>query len=198
MTRSTEATSPRSGSQADTFERRRATWGEYLKRDILRGDASRPRLTFDGLMLEIMNPSGNHEQIAGFVAYLVNTYCLDNNIEVVPAGSWTVKDEAKRIGLEPDACFLFKDFETAVRPDLALEVAWSRGIGDKLGLYKQLRVPEVWVWHKREIAVYVLGPDGYIQTTKSIWLRNLDVERVAAAVYPPSTLSVVMMRYRGK
>jgi Uma2 family endonuclease len=109
-----------------------------------------------------------------------------------------VKDEAKRIGLEPDACFLFKDFETAVRPDLALEVAWSRGIGDKLGLYKQLRVPEVWVWHKREIAVYVLGPDGYIQTTKSIWLRNLDIERVAAAVYPPSTLSVIMMRYRGK
>jgi len=187
-----------SSDLADYLERRRATWAEYVAASAKRGESSRPKLNYDGVMLEILSPSLDHEKIAGYIGDIVKAYCLDNDIEVCPGGSWTLRNEAKRIGIEPDACFMFKDFEKPVRPDLALEVAWSRGIGDKLGLYKQLRVPEVWVWHKQDIAVYVLGDDGYIQTTKSIWLRNLDVERVAAAVYPASTLSVVMMRYRGK
>jgi Uma2 family endonuclease len=149
-------------------------------------------------MLELLTPALGHEQLVSVFEFVVLRHCLETNIEVCPSGSWTLINEAKRIGLEPDTGFLFKDFEKPVRPDLVLEVAWSRGIGDKLGLYERFRVPEVWVWHKQEISIYVLGRDGYEQTTKSIWLPELDVERVAAAVYPPSTLSISMKRYRGK
>jgi Uma2 family endonuclease len=187
-----------SSDLAEYLERRRATWAEYVAASAKRGESSRPKLTYDGAMLEIMSPSLGHEKIAGFVGDIVKAYCFDNDIEVCAGRSWTLRDEAKRIGLEPDECFLFKDFETPVRPDLALEVAWARGIGDKLGLYAQLRVSEVWVWQKREISIYVLGRDGYEQATKSIWVPGLDVERVAAAVYPASTFSVVMRHYRGK
>jgi len=196
MTRSTEAKAPSSGSQVDTFERRRATWGEYITLDARRAESSHPRLTFDGTTLEIMNPSKNHEKIARNIGHLVALHCSEANIQVGACGSWTQQSEAEHAGLEPDESFTFENHDDPTRPDLAIEVVWTSGVGDKLELYARFRIPEVWIWKQQEITVHQLRETTYIEARRSVWMPGLDIARVAAAVYPASTFDVLVRRYR--
>ena len=45
-------------------------------------------------------------------------------------------------------------------PDLALEIALSSGGIRKLELYRQLSIPEVWIWRKSRLEMHGLRPDG--------------------------------------
>lgn len=132
-----------------------ATWRDYERILELRGDRSAPRVTYLEGELEIMSPSRDHERIKSLLGCLVEAYCLHADVTCMPYGSWTIKDRRKRRGAEADECYVFGD-EPADRPDLAIEVVWTWGGIDKLEVYRELGVQEVWIWRKGKLQVHAL------------------------------------------
>jgi Uma2 family endonuclease len=62
-------------------------------------------------------------------------------------------------------------------PDLALEIALTAGGLNKLEIYRQFNVPEVWFWSRRALEIFVLGNDGaaYKAIPQSQLLPSLDI-----------------------
>jgi Uma2 family endonuclease len=151
-----------------------ATWEDYERLLAIRGDRSVPRLTYLKGTLELMSPSKNHEGIKSLIARLLESWCLDRGIEIMPYGAWTLNDQGKESGAEPDECCVFGT-EPADRPHLAIEVEWTRGGIKKLEVYRRLGVGEVWYWRKGTIFVHVLDGDLYRESRTSRLLPDLDL-----------------------
>jgi Uma2 family endonuclease len=94
--------------------------------------------------------------------------------EAVRAGRGTLKREDVERAAEPDECYVLGI--TKVRPDLAIEVEWTRGGLNKLRLYAELGVPELWI-HTRslEIQVHRLQGEVYQRVESSELIPRLDV-----------------------
>lgn len=155
------------------------TWEDYERVLDIRGDKSAPRINYLEGELEIMSPSKDHEQLKSFIGHLLEAWCIDRGIEVTPYGSWTLKEQAQDRGAEADECYIFGT-EPRERPQLAIEVEWSRGSIDKLRLYEKLGVDEVWIWRKGVIQVHVLAGEKFAKAERSRLLPDLDLELLAS------------------
>src|SRR5690606_7011757 len=105
--------------------------------------------------------------IKAVLGRLVETYCLERGIEFRTLGSWTLEDKTVERGGEPDECYVFGERRPATRPDLAIEVVWTSGGLNKLDIYRELGVREVWFWKKNRITVHQLRDDQYEDTPAS-------------------------------
>jgi Uma2 family endonuclease len=150
------------------------TWEDYERVLEIRGDQSVPRISYLEGELEIMSPSRDHEQIKSLIGYLLETWCIDRDIAVMPFGSWTLKEKPKEAGAEADECYVFGT-EPRDRPQLAIEVEWTRRGIDKLEIYEKLGVDEVWFWRKGVIEVYVLIAGIFERSQRSRLLPDLDL-----------------------
>jgi Uma2 family endonuclease len=133
---------------------RGVSWEEYERLLAIRGESSAPRFTYLDGVLEIVSPSRDHEGIKSLIAGLLEAWCIDRGIELMPYGSWTLKQEEKQTGAEPDECYIFGT-EDRERPQLAIEVQWTSGRLDKLEVYARLGVDEVWWWRRGAVEVHV-------------------------------------------
>jgi len=168
-----------------------ASWSDYQRHLKLRGESARPRLTFSDGVLEIMSPSEDHEWIKSVVGRLVGTYCDERDIDYTSVGSWTLTSKSLGKGLEPDDCFIFGPRGSAKVPDLAIEVVWTSGGVDKLGIYRALGVREVWVWKRGKITPHVLRRSGYKPATRSAALPGIDLVELVACIDESSTGAAV-------
>ena len=155
------------------------TWEDYERLLDIRGDRSAPRINYLEGELEIMSPSKDHEQIKSFIGHLLEVWCIDRGIEVTPYGSWTLKGAAKDRAAEADECYIFGTAPRE-RPQLAIEVEWTRGRIDKLRIYEKLGVDEVWTWRKGVIQVYVLVGERFAKAQRSRLLPDLDLGLLAS------------------
>jgi len=155
------------------------TWEDYERLLEIRGDKSAPRISYLEGELEIRSPSKDHEQIKSFIGRLLEVWCIDRGIEVTPFGSWTLKAEEKDRAAEADECYIFGTAPRE-RPQLAIEVEWTRGSVDKLRIYEKLGVDEVWTWRKGVIQVYVLVEERFAKAQRSRLLPDLDLELLAS------------------
>lgn len=155
------------------------TWEHYEQLLEIRGDRSAPRISYLEGELEIMSPSRDHEQIKSFIGHLLETWCIDRGIEVTPYGSWTLKGEEKEQAAEADECYIFGT-EPRERPQLAIEVEWTRGGIDKLQIYRKLGVDEVWIWRKGVIEIHVLIGEKFERSPRSRILPDLDLGFLAS------------------
>jgi Uma2 family endonuclease len=170
------------------------SWEDFEHLLELRGDQSAPRFTYLEGTLEIMSPSKDHEGIKSLIGRLVEAWCIDRGIELMPYGSWTLKKEKKKSGAEPDECYVFGG-EPRDRPQLAIEVEWtSRGL-DKMEVYRRLGVDEVWWWRKGEITIFVLDSGAYKEAERSAALPDLDVDLLASFLDRP-TLTQAVREFR--
>ena len=160
-----------------TFFSRR--WEDYERVLEIRGDKSAPRISYLEGELEIMSPSKDHEGIKSFIGRLLEVWCIDRGIEVTPFGSWTLKEQKQDRGAEADECYIFGTAPRE-RPQLAIEVEWSRGSIDKLRIYEKLGVDEVWIWRKGVIQVYALTGETFAKVERSRLLPDLDLGLVAS------------------
>jgi Uma2 family endonuclease len=158
---------------------RGVSWEDYERLLEVRGDHSAPRFTYLRGTLEIMSPSKDHEAIKSLIAGLLEAWCIDRNIEIMPYGSWTLKNRKEERGAEPDECYVFGT-EPAERPQLAIEVEWTSGGIDKLEVYKQLGVGEIWYWRKGGIHVFVREADAYQEVARSRLVPELDLDLLAS------------------
>lgn len=105
-------------------------------------------------------------------------------IDLSGYGSWTVKDKSRERGLEPDECYVLGEL-TKPRPDLAIEVVISSGSLDKLEVYRQMGIPEVWFWRRSGFTLHVLRGDCYAEVPRSEVLPTLDLGLLARFVDHP-------------
>ena len=167
-----------------------ATWDDYERLLEIRGDRSAPRITYVNGRLEIMTPSRDHEGIKSLIGCLVEAYCLYAGIRFSPFGSWTLKERSRESGAEPDECYVFGD-KDAERPHLAIEVVWTSGRLDKLEVYRNLGVAEVWYWRKGRIQPYVLGDGDYRPVDRSAALPGLDLDLLVRFLDRPTAYDAI-------
>jgi Uma2 family endonuclease len=160
------------------------SWSDYQALLSMRGDAARPRIAYLHGELELMAPSSNHELLKKNLARLVEAYADALGLDLIGLGSWTLKNQAKERGLEPDECYVFGPLTTPASaapaleaaladiaiPDIAIEVVWTHGGINKLSIYHGLGVPEVWILQEGRLDFHLLEADGYRQASRSrLW-----------------------------
>ncbi|HEU4535469.1 MAG TPA: Uma2 family endonuclease, partial [Polyangiaceae bacterium] len=150
-------------------------WAQYEALLAIRGEGAGVRMTYLEGALELMSPSINHEAIKTLVARLVEAYAEEAGLDLNGYGSWTLRKEQEQRGLEPDECYVVGTPQADV-PDLAIEIAYSRGGLDKLDVYRGLGVREVWLWREGLLAVHVLKAGAYERAAKSELMPALDLE----------------------
>ena len=167
------------------------TWEDYERVLEIRGDKSAPRINYLEGELEIMSPSRDHEQIKNIIGHIVEAWCIDHGIRAISAGSWTVKGQEEDGAAEADECYIFGTAPRD-RPQLAIEVDWSRGSIDKLRLYEKLGVDEVWICRKGVIEVHVLAGKRFVKAERSRLLPALDLELLASVLDRDSITDAVL------
>jgi Uma2 family endonuclease len=153
-------------------------------------DCAGTRFTYNKGWLEIMSPSIEHEWFHRALGQVVEVITEELNIPRLSAGSTTLKVQLEKQGLEPDECYYLAheaqmrgkrelDLSVDPPPDLAIEVDISRSSIDKLGIYAELAVPEVWFYDGESLMVHELQADGsYVRRDASPAFPFLDLEEV--------------------
>lgn len=153
-----------------------ATWADFQRLLELRGDKPVPRFAYLEGTLEIMSPSRSHEHIKSMIGCLIEAWCIEHGVDVMPYGSWLLESKTHRRGIEPDECYVVGEVTEPDVPDLAIEVVWSSGGLDKLEIYRKLRVREVWYWMDERLHLYGLRGNAYEAIARSEVLPGLGHE----------------------
>jgi Uma2 family endonuclease len=159
-------------------------WETYERLLADHEGSSAPRFTYDRGELEIMSPSPEHEKLNRRIAQLVLALTEEMGIEAEDLGSTTFRREDLERGFEPDSCFYVQN-EEKVRgkdridltvdppPDLVIEIDLTSPSINKLPIYAQLGVPEVWRYDGRKLAILVLRDAGYAEVNESVVLPSI-------------------------
>jgi Uma2 family endonuclease len=155
---------------------------ETLLREV--GDR-RVFITYDRGTLELMSPSPKHERVSSLISRLIWIYTEEMQIPIATFGMTTFRRDDLERGLEPDACFYIRnegemrhreEIDLSVDPpaDLAIEVEVSRSALDRVGIYEELRVPELWRWDDERLTIWLLDDAGkYTAQERSLNLPGL-------------------------
>jgi len=150
---------------------------EHLLSDHL--DASTPQFTFDHGVLEIMSPSSEHEEYKQALSLLVEMLAEGLGIDIENLGSTTFKRSQLERGFEADVCFYVQNaarmhgkvhIEPAVdpAPDLVIEIEITAPVLNKLPIYADFGVPEIWRYDGRQLRILHLTGSEYTERPKSL------------------------------
>ena len=125
------------------------------------------RLTYDRGYLEITTPLVPHERTKKLTGRMVEPLTEESNIEICSLGSLTCKRRDLERGLEPDQCYYIQnepavrgkteiDFDRDRPPDLAIEIDISSSSLDRMAIYADLGVPELWRYDGSDVTIYCL------------------------------------------
>jgi Uma2 family endonuclease len=166
-------------------------WGDYEKMLEVVGDR-RMQVTYSTGTMELRMPSQRHHQVAHLFGLFVPTVADELDVDYEPLGMTTWRRPDLDKGLEADQCYYIRneaivrerdelDLEVDPPPDLAIEVDITSSSLDRMEIYAELRVPEVWRHDGARLMMYQLQPDRrYKSCDSSLNLPNLrpaDVER---------------------
>jgi Uma2 family endonuclease len=155
------------------------SWSDYERLLELRGDSPGIRLTYLDGDLEIMTPSDPHERQKTRLARLIEAWSEEAGMDLEGVGSWTLRSELQKRGLEPDECyFVGHRGRGAEAPDVTIEVVWTSGGLDKLTVYAGLGVREVWIWKDESLTFHALRHGRYERIARSELLPALDPELI--------------------
>lgn len=150
------------------------SWQTY--ESLVKEVAEQPgiRLTYDRGTLEIMSPLSPHERYKKLFGRFVESLTEELNLDVCSLGSFTCKRQDLAKGLEPDQCYYIQneslvwdkeeiDLDRDPPPDLAIEIDITSSSLDRLSIYANLRVPEVWRYDSQRVIIYQLEGTEYAQ-----------------------------------
>ena len=160
---------------------RNVSWRLYAELTKARGEGGVPKMSYLDGTLELVTPSYDHDAISRMIDKLLFIWADESDTPLVSSGSWTQERRTLKAGLEPDESYALGR-RRPKRPDIALEVVWTRGALDKLEIYRRLAIPEVWYWRDDQVSVHVLGPKGYERRKRSQLLPELDLKVLARFV----------------
>ncbi|QIR40218.1 Uma2 family endonuclease [Tolypothrix sp. PCC 7910] len=170
---------------------RNISWQTYqfLVKDFEQQPAM--RLTYDRGLLEIRMPLDPHETYRKLLGRLVEALSEELEIEIRSLGSRTCDREDLGRGLEPDQCYYIQneqavwdkeqiDLSKDPPPDLAIEVDITSSSINRLDIYTDLGVPEVWRYDGQNLIMYHLENQQYQNCSRSIafpLLTSSEIER---------------------
>ena len=149
----------------------------------------RLRLTYNRGTLEIMAPSPEHELSKEVLGRFIDTIAEEFDVSIYPLGSTTFK-QMELSGAEPDKCFYIRTI-AAVQgkkrlnmaedpaPDLVLEIDITSRSENRLQVYADLGVAEVWIYNGKSLIIQQLQNGIYIATQTSQFFVNLSIPDIA-------------------
>lgn len=170
--------------QGQSLTLRGVSWVTYenLLADL--HDSHAAHLAYDRGVLEIRMPSFKHETVTRTLDILVAVVAEEMQMDLVNAGSTTFKREDLLRGFEPDSCFYTTntklirskeeiDLTVDPAPDLVIEIDITSPSLNKLPLYAQLGVAEVWRYNGEQVTILRRDGDTYIVQEESMILSGL-------------------------
>lgn len=162
-----------------------ATWQDYKTMQAFVEKRGGARVSYLDGLLEVMTLSLEHESRKSNLSRLLEVYLDELGIEFFCHGSATLEKELKSAGKEPDESYCFHEQKRT--PDLVIEVAITRGGIDTLELYQRWAIPEVWVWQKNRLLVFVFDGKSYLPSVTSRWFPKLDLALLESCARMEST-----------
>ncbi|MEM9275660.1 MAG: Uma2 family endonuclease [Cyanobacteria bacterium P01_F01_bin.143] len=158
----------------------------------------RLRLTYNRGNLEIMAPSPEHEFNKTLMGRFVETLAEESEIPIYPLGSTTFK-RPELSGAEPDECFYIYNID-AVRgkkrldltkdpaPDLVIEIDVTSSSYNRLQVYADLGVAEVWIYDGESLVIKQLENKIYITSQKSQFFQHLPITEIVQFLQQAETV----------
>jgi Uma2 family endonuclease len=161
------------------------TWQDW--ENILEelGEDRHARIAYYEGTLEIMSPLSRHERPHRIISDIVKAILDAQGRDWEDFGSTTFyrKDRA---GVEPDTCFYVTnadlvrdcmeriDVDIYPPPDLAIE----SDVTSKtfLSAYETIAVPELWIYGKDRLSIFLLNNGKYVESDDSLLLPNLEIK----------------------
>ncbi|MGI0480279.1 Uma2 family endonuclease [Geminocystis sp. CENA526] len=167
----------------DVFNLEGISWDTYMSLWQDLSESRRLKLTYYHGNLEIMSPSPEHEYYKRIIGRFIETLAEELDINISPLGSTTFKLLGYG-GAEPDDCFYIENIDLirnvkkfkpdeAIPPDLILEIDLISPSNERLKIYQELGVKEVWVYTRDGLQILQLKNNEYIQAENSIIFPNL-------------------------
>jgi Uma2 family endonuclease len=166
------------------------SWETYEKLLDIFAERSTPRLTYYQGILALMTPLPEHETYSWTLARLVVILSEELGLEIRGLKSTTWRSQPKQAGLEANECFYIQN-EAKVRgklnldlridppPDLVIEIDLSRSSIDKMAIYAELCIPEVWRWRNGKLSVHLLNEaQEYIPSETSLAFESFPVKEL--------------------
>ncbi|MEH2394022.1 MAG: Uma2 family endonuclease [Nostoc sp.] len=175
---------------------------EALLRDT--GEDRGSRFAYDCGVLEIMTPLFEHEnpkiQFDRFIIVLAE----ELGIEIISAGSTTLKRKISKRGIEPDTCYYIQN-KQAIRgkqtlnlendppPDLAIEIDITSSSVNKLGIYSALGVTELWRYDGQNLKFYQLVDGQYVECKFSIAFPIVSVSEISSFIEQSKSIGEIAL-----
>lgn len=163
----------------------------------------RLRLTYNRGNLEIMAPSPEHELNKEVLGRFIETIAEEFEVSIYPLGSTTFK-KMKLSGAEPDKCFYLRNIaavqgkkrlsmEEDPAPDLVLEIDITSSSENRLQVYADLGVAEVWIYNGESLVIQQLQSDSYIAAQTSQFFAGLSVIDIASWLQRSTTMDYLAL-----
>ena len=154
-------------------------WDEYEHLLSLMEMFPGHRLSYDRGRLDIMSPKRDHEAYKFFIGRIVELLAEEEEIDIEPSGTTTLRRKKLEIGAEPDESFYIQNaarvvdhLETNLEidppPDLVIEIDTTNESLQKFKIYATLGVPEIWRYDGRQAYFYTLAGEGYEKIQNSV------------------------------
>jgi Uma2 family endonuclease len=142
-------------------------------------------VTYDRGNLELMSPSYRHERYKRLIGRFIDILAEEYNIPIIGGGSTTFKRQDLERGLEPDECYYIQnafavlgkqeiDLNSDPPPDLAIEIDISSSSINRMSIYAELGVSEIWRYDGTTLKVYRLSPSSeYVEVNQSPTFSSL-------------------------
>jgi Uma2 family endonuclease len=163
-------------------------WEDYERLLNLRQHKTHPKLYFNGKTQEIrlMSPLPSHGNRINTLGDLIKIILRRKGKDWQCFDPITLKIPFQA-GLEPDTCFYIEnrqailgkdkiDLTVDPPPDLAIEVDFT-SITD-VGAYQLLKIPELWVYHRESLKIYLLQGERYQESEKSGLFPDIDIKKI--------------------
>lgn len=175
---------------------------EALLRDT--GEDRGSRFAYDCGTLEIMTPLFEHENPKIQFDRLIFCLAEELDIEIISAGSTTLKRKLFAKGIEPDSCYYIQN-EAAMRgretlnleidppPDLAVEIDITSSSVNKFNIYAALGVAELWKYDGEVLKFYQLVENQYIEIKFSMTFPLVSVGDMNRFIQQSKTMGEIAL-----
>ena len=183
---------------------RNISWQTFETMLAEMGNDRASRMAYDRGTLEIMAPLLPHEYWNRLIERLIFVLGEELNLEILPAGSTTLKREDLRRGAEPDSSYYIEN-EARVRnkteinlsndppPDLVVEVDLTSSSLDRFQIYASLGVPELWRYDEGVLHVYQLQQGEYVEFNNSPTFAQLPLIEIPRFLEESQRIGVMGM-----
>jgi Uma2 family endonuclease len=161
------------------------------------------RLTYNRGNLEIMAASPEHELSKEVLGRFIDTIAEELEVNIYPLGSTTFK-QPKLSGAEPDKCFYIRNIaavqgkrrlnmEEDPAPDLILEIDITSSSQNRLQVYADLEVAEVWIYNGESLVIQQLQNGSYIAAPTSQFFGDLSIPDITSWLQRSTTMDYLTL-----